>query len=179
LNVDEVIVTGKLRSHLGRHAEVLMPLNAQLKDIDLIVMNMKNKKSVTLQVKGSRAYDPSKMEIERYQDGSTCWFLLAKKTIDDSTADYFVFVLYASMVDKTRGRLSLEPHILTMRPNELSKLCCEYKAGKKGDNYNFAIWIDPIGNRVFDFRTDKGRGEMNLSQFLDEQGFDQIRGGII
>jgi hypothetical protein len=55
LNTDEAVVVGFLRSYTSRNIEVLMPANAQMKDIDLVVMNMSSKKSLTIQVKGSRA----------------------------------------------------------------------------------------------------------------------------
>ena len=44
LNTDEAIVAGILRDETLKNVEVLMPLNAQMKGIDLFLMNLKNKK---------------------------------------------------------------------------------------------------------------------------------------
>ena len=35
LNTDEAVVTGILREHTPKEIDVLMPINAQMKDIDL------------------------------------------------------------------------------------------------------------------------------------------------
>ena len=66
LNTDEAIVTGILNEFTEKNIEILIPLNAQMKDTDLIVMNMNNKKAIKIQVKGSRAYEPSKKETIKY-----------------------------------------------------------------------------------------------------------------
>jgi hypothetical protein len=177
LNVDEVIVTGRLRDYLGNNAEVLMPLNAQLKNVDLVVMNMQNKKSVTLQVKSSRSYDPAPREVAKYGNGSTCWLWLPRRKIDTATADYFVFVLYARETIGKAGRLEYKPHMVTIRPKELSAVCAKQKPTKKGETYDFAIWIDPPSERVFDFHT-RGVEAIDFAPFLDERGFDSIKSEI-
>lgn len=58
LNTDEAVVTGILRDGLEKDIEVFMPINAQMKDLDLMLFNVKNKKSISIQVKVSRAYEP-------------------------------------------------------------------------------------------------------------------------
>lgn len=63
LNTDEAVVTGILRDSTSSNVEVLMPMNAQMKDTDLILMNVDNKKSLKIQVKGSRPYEPRKSEV--------------------------------------------------------------------------------------------------------------------
>ena len=45
LNPDEAVTTGILRNYLKDEMGVFMPLDAQFKDIDLLVTNLKNKKS--------------------------------------------------------------------------------------------------------------------------------------
>ena len=176
--MDEVIVTGQLREFLGNDAEVLMPLNALLKGVDLVAMNMKTKKSVTIQVKSSRAYEPAPREVGKYGSGSTSWIWLARSTIESATADYFVIVLYAREDVDGKGRLEFRPHAVTIQPQELSHLCGKFKPTKTGGTtYDLAIWIDPPTKRVFDFRT-KGTEVMDLAPFLDENGFEKIRSAI-
>ena len=55
LNTDEAVVTGILKSETEKEVEVLMPLNAQMKGVDLFLMNIKNKRIFSVKVKGSRA----------------------------------------------------------------------------------------------------------------------------
>ena len=40
LNTDEAVVTGILRENTSKETDVLIPINAQMKDIDLILMNV-------------------------------------------------------------------------------------------------------------------------------------------
>jgi len=56
LNTDEAVVTGILRDSTAKNVEVFMPINAQMKYTDLVLMNMDNNKVLKIQVKGSRAY---------------------------------------------------------------------------------------------------------------------------
>jgi hypothetical protein len=178
LNVDEVIVAGKLRAYLGNNAEVLMPLNAQLKDVDLVAMNMKNKKSATIQVKSSRSYEPAPREMQKYGGGSTCWLLMARTKIDSASADFFVLVLYAREIIREGGRLEFKPHTVTITPKQLSELCAKFKPTKTGGTtYNLAIWIDPPTHRVFGFRT-KENDVMDLAPFLDDKGFGLVKSAI-
>ena len=65
LNTDEAVVTGILRENTSKDVDVLMPINAQMKDIDLVLMNFLNKKIATIQVKGSKAYEPKKNEVKK------------------------------------------------------------------------------------------------------------------
>jgi len=49
-------------------------MNAQMKGIDLVLMNIKKKKSVTIQVKGSKAFEPKINELKLYGHGNIGWF---------------------------------------------------------------------------------------------------------
>jgi len=101
LNIDELLVAGKIKYQLSKKDyEMFFPLNSQLKDIDLVLFNLKKRKSTTIQVKGSRTYQPSKSETERFGEGSAAWFALTKDAIfkPSNKIDYFIFVLH-SIVD--------------------------------------------------------------------------------
>ena len=65
LNTDEAVVAGILRNATSKDVEVLMPLNAQMKGVDLYLLNIKTKNIITIQVKGSRAYEPQKAEAKK------------------------------------------------------------------------------------------------------------------
>ena len=56
LQVGEVIVAEEIRKRLPKNYQVFIPLNNQLRDIDLILSNLHKKKYVTIQVKESREY---------------------------------------------------------------------------------------------------------------------------
>ena len=151
------------------------PLNAQLKDIDLLVSNPKNRKSVTIQVKGSKAFEPTDSEVEKYGDGSAGWFFIPKGKIGECCADYFVFLLHTIADDfkNGRNRKRLSTHLLTIKPAELYKICRKKKILHV--NYSFYIWVDPKRKRAFDFRDSGKKGIVNLTKYLDENGLRQIR----
>lgn len=172
LNTDEAVVTGILRYYLPYYTEVFMPMNAQMKDIDLLIMNIKNKKGVTIQVKGSRAYEPRKSEVLKYNEGSGGWFHFYKKIIIKSKADYFIFLIYIIEEDKKIGRRILKPHTITISTKKLKELCRKYKKVGKDSIYDFFLWINPKTKNAFDFR-DKNK-TYSLSNYLDKKGFDKL-----
>ena len=65
LTVDEAIVAEKINKFktLKKNHQVFFPINSQLKDIDLILYNLQTQKTKSIQIKGSRTYDPQKKEI--------------------------------------------------------------------------------------------------------------------
>ena len=173
LNPDEAVTTGILRNYLKDEMGVFMPLDAQFKDIDLLVTNLKNKKSVTLQVKGSRAYEPKKSETKRFGYGSAGWFYLKAETIMQCQADYFVFLVYVLRDDPENGRRHTEPHIVVISTKELQKLC-KNRTLSNG-RYNFFIWINPKENKAFDFREINSKGIMDLSSYLNDKGLEKLK----
>ena len=174
LNTDEAVVTGILRNHFKKKSEVFMPLNAQLKDIDLILANLKKKKFVTIQIKGSRAYEPNTSEIRKFgKDGSGGWFFISKKVVDSSAADFFVFLIYVLIENNKKGRRYIEPHTLTIPTKELKRLCLRYKKPHPL-NYSFYFRIHLSANKAFDWR-DK---EYNVSNYLDNKGFEKLANRI-
>ena len=123
LNTDEAIVTGILRDVTNKNVEVFMPINAHMKDIDLILVNTKNKKTKTIQVKGSRAYEGNKKQIERYGYGSYSWIDIKKKVIDNSIADYFIFLIYTleQFNEKKKGKIYIKYHTITISKTKLKE----------------------------------------------------------
>lgn len=174
LNIDEAITTGLLREYFNdTNVQVFMPLNAYLKDIDLILVNMSKKKVVTLQVKGSRAYETNKGERKKYGDtGSVGWFFQEEKGIRDCVADYFIFLIY--VIEEGKGRKYLSQHTITIKPQKLYELCKEKKILHGGARYSFYIWIIPEQKRAFDYRDATAKGELNLDEYLDEKGLERI-----
>jgi len=172
LNTDEAIVIGILRDHTFKNIEVLMPLNAQMKDIDLVLMAIDNKKTLKIQVKGSRAYEPTKNEVLEYKEGSCGWFLFPKDIILKSTADYFIFLIYVLEEIKKTGRRIIFPHTLTIPTEDLIKLCEKYKKTGMSDKFNFFFWINPVKKIAFDYN-DKDK-IYYLTKYLDKKGLDKL-----
>lgn len=170
LNVDEAVTIGMLRGYLSKNLEVFMPANAQMKDIDFIIVNMKNKKMITVQVKGSRAYEPKESEVRKFGDGSAGWFHLNKNKIDKSNADFFIFLIYVLEENKKIGRISIRNHMIVIPTNKLKMLCKKYKKVVKGKIYNFFIWINPIKKRAIEFRDRK----YYMTRYLDEKGLKNL-----
>ena len=170
LNVDEAVVMGFLRYNTPKNVEVLMPANAQMKDIDLVLLDIKKKKVITIQVKGSRAYEPSPNNIKKFGDGSAGWFFFPKNIVEKSKADYFIFLVYV-IEDKTkRGRRTIKPHTITIPTKKLKELCKKNKKTHGNSMYSFSFWVDPKKKRAFDFR-DK---IYNVSKYLDNEGFRRL-----
>jgi len=158
LNTDEAVVTGILRDETNKDVEVFMPINAQMKDIDLLLMNMQNKKKTTktIQVKGSKAFEGSSIQILKYGYGSYCWIDIPSKAINDSIADYYIFLIYVlEQFDvNNKGRVYLKPHTITISKSDLNKKVLKYKKTRKRGSqevYSFQIWINPKTKEAFDF----------------------------
>jgi len=175
LNTDEAVVAGILRSETNKSIEVLMPLNAQMKDVDLVLLNTKSKKSLTIQVKGSRAFEPRKNETREYLYGSAGWFFFPREVISKSTADWFTFLIYVIEQHPKEGRRLIEPHVITIPTDKLKKLVDKYKKVGKTGRYNFLLWVDPKRKIAFDFHDKK----YILSDFLDKNGFKKLNGALL
>jgi hypothetical protein len=170
LNTDEAVATGILRDCTAKNIEVLMPMNAQMKDTDLVLMNMDSKKSLKIQVKGSRAYEPQRSEVLKYGSGSAGWFSLQKDLIQKSSADYFIFLIYVLEESTKQGRRIITPHTLAIPTRKLQALCKKYKKTGKSGKYNFFFWINPIQNTSFEFRDEK----YDMTNYLDKNGFEGL-----
>jgi len=171
LTVDEALVISEIRQKFGKDKyEVFLPANSQLKDIDLILMNMEEIKPITLQVKGSRTWEATEKKTQKYGDGSSAWIQIGRKSICEPSyrIDFFIFVLH-NLVDTTyKGstKKQIKINYLIIPANELKNRICEKKRRTiKGDIFNFFIWIDDKGKRTFDF-TEKDR-EICFSDCLD------------
>jgi hypothetical protein len=167
LNTDEAVVSGILRGNTNKDIEILMPMNAQMKGVDLILMNIKTKKSVTIQVKGSRAYEPQPREVKKYGHGSGGWFFLLEEVISKATADYFAFLIYVLEENDKKGRRIIEPHIILIPTKDLQTKSKKYKNTHGSNRLSYKIWVNPETKKAFDFRDEL----MDLSKYLDDKGF--------
>lgn len=175
LNVDEAVVAGKLQHSLGKKAQVYFPLNAQLRDVDLLVFHSKTQRAITLQVKGAKAFESTKSQKAKHGVGSVCWFFIPAKKIDRCEANYFVFLLHTISDDlgNGRNRRHLSTHLLIIKPAKLSRICKERKILHK--DYSFYFSVDPHRKRAIEFRDSEKRGVVDLSKYLDSLGVKQIQ----
>jgi len=175
LNTDEAVVAGILRAETSKDVEVFLPLNAQMKDVDLICVNMKTKKMLTIQVKGSRAYEPKEKKIGDFCEGSGGWFLISKRKVEESTADFFIFLVYVLEQDKENGRILIRPHTISIPTRELKRLVRDYKVTHGKDAYSFKFWVNPKKKLAFDFRDKK----YYVSEYLDKRGFERLNNYLV
>ncbi len=178
LNVDEAVAAGKLQHALGRKAQVYFPLNAQLRDVDLLVVNSRTQRAVTLQVKGAKAFEATKSQKAKHGVGSLCWFFIPAKKIYRCQANYFVFILHtiSSDLGRERNRRHISTHLLIIKPTVLSRICKEKKILHK--DYSFYISVDPLRQRAIEFRDSDKRGVVDLSKYLDACGVKQIQADL-
>ena len=105
LQVGEAVVAEKLSEELRNKGnyQVFIPLNNQLKDIDLILADLDKKTYATIQVKESRLYS---QENKHYSDGKINWgwFQIRQNKLDDpkTKVDFYVFLLYSLRQTKTK-----------------------------------------------------------------------------
>jgi len=167
LNIDELLVADQLKEYFKKtEYDVFFPLNSQMKDIDLVIMNVKTTKAKTIQVKGSRTYIPRKSEVERYGEGSAAWFKIGVDSIfkTSNKLDYYVFALH-SFIDSDIKK-EIQVNYLIISSKDFQALCSKKKTRSDGKSYDFIIWIDPKGKRVFEMRNFK-EGVVPLSNYLN------------
>lgn len=174
LNTDEAVVSGILRNETHKDIEVLMPMNAQMKGVDLVLMNVKTKKAVTIQVKGSKAFEPGKSELRKYGHGNSGWFYLDKKTIFEASAEYFIFLIYVIEEDVKIGRRTLSPHSIVIPTGKIQELTEKYKK-IHGQRFSYYFWVNPKTNEAFDIRDQK----FYVSEYLDKTGYERLNNEII
>jgi hypothetical protein len=166
LNVDELLVSDHLKNRLKKTSyEVCFPLNAQMKNIDLVLLNLKTKNTKTIQVKGSRTYKPQRSEVKRYGHGSAAWIKIKKNVIfsADNKVDYYIFVLHNLTDGATKKEINIDYLIF---PTVDFHKYCNKKVVRKDDFYHFVIWVDAKANRCFDIREDRIH-VIDLGQYLN------------
>lgn len=167
LNVDEALVADKLQSKLKDKAyDVFFPLRSQLKDIDLVLFNLKTKKAYTIQVKGSRTYKPQKREVERFGEGQSGWITIRRKSIFETQnhVDCFIFLLHLEILGKTKKDIEL--NYLVIPTEEFKKILIQSKKKiRKHDLYDFFIWINPKEKTAIDFN--EWNNVIDLTKFLN------------
>lgn len=167
LNVDEALVSDKLQDEFKKQGyEVFFPLRTQLKDIDLILMNLKTKKTYTIQVKGSRTYKPQKREVEKFGEGQSGWIGIKKKSIFEPQNHIDFFILLIHLEKHGDIKREIELHYLVIPYKEFKELLIKSnKKLRKGDIYDFFIWVNPKEKKATDF--EEWDNQIDLSKYLN------------
>lgn len=167
LNVDEALVADKLQGELKKFSyEVFFPLRTQLKDIDLLLYNLKSKDVYAIQIKGSRSYKPQKREIERFGEGQAGWIQIKRDAIFSPThkIDFFILLIHLEIQGEIKREIELNYIILPVK--DFKKLLVESgKAVRKNSIYDFFIWINPKTKNAHDFN--EWHNVIDLSKYLN------------
>ena len=142
LHVDEALVASELKKRLSNDYEVFFPFNSQLKDIDLIIYNVKNHKTKTVQVKSSQGYGSG--------GSNSSGHLVPKNKINPKTVDYFIFTSYFEVRQKKKNKMNIETHYVVIPTQKLldlvnktkiiSKGICKFSFYLESDNTLWEYW---------------------------------------
>ena len=156
LTVDEAILADRLKENSKKYGnfEVFIPTTPRLKDMDLILMNMKNREIKTIQVKGSATYTPRKSETAKFGAGNSAWIQINKKSIFDTQnkVDFFVFVIH-NFIDKestSSVRKDIRTNFIIIPSDEFQKKLENKKLLKNGQ-YSFFFWVNNETKTVTEF----------------------------
>ena len=159
LSIDEAITAERIKHELGPNYEIFFPVNSHLKDIDLIIFNLKSGKCKTVQVKGSRTYGSNN---EQY-----AWITVKEMSILKPTnkTDFFIFVWHVAK--HISGKRSIEQAYIVIPTEELQKKCRNEKTKRK-NGYNFVFWTD-LKKSAFDYPAEKKSKakEIDFSKYLN------------
>ena len=128
LQVGEVVVADLLKRNLGKDYEIFIPLNNQLKDYDLVLMNQKTRKIVKIQVKESREYNLGECNG---------WFGISAKKVRDKVADFYVFIIYTA--EENNHKMKMVCRSLVVPAEVLLEKSRSKIESKGGFDYYFKI----------------------------------------
>ncbi len=163
LNIDEALVANELKSHFAKtDYEVFFPLNSQMKDIDLLLIRLKDYKTTSIQVKGSRTFPPNPKQVAKYGSGGTAWFRIAKNSIfkPKNKVSFYIFVAHSVKNEKNKKDFAINYFIL---PASKLKEMAKKKINTRGEFLHFYIWVDSNAKKAFDYRDLKY--EIDLSKY--------------
>lgn len=162
LNVDEAIVADKLRTEFGKDYEVFFPVNSQLKDIDLIVYNLKTQKSISIQVKGSKTHKRNK-GMKKFGKPNS-WSVLKTSSIFKTTnkIDFIIFVIYDENITSKNREISQSFLIIPMK--DFQKITKKEKKERKTGFYHYSFIINR--GKVLEINNTKDK-TIDFSKYLN------------
>ena len=171
LNVDEAIIADKIGKEMGEEYQVFFPVNSQLKDIDLIIHNLKTGKSKSIQVKGSRTYDTKRTVVKEMGSAKTSWNVISGSSIFEPTnkIDFFIFVMHQEEYLKDKRKMIQNYVIIPI--TDFRKITKNQKDSRKNGafyHYSFAI----KDQQLFECNNKKGK-VIDFSKYLNN--FDLLK----
>lgn len=154
LQVGEVITADLIKQHLGKDYEIFIPLNNQLKDYDLVLMNQKTKKIAKIQVKESREYHLGQADS---------WVGIKEEKVKKKVADFYVFLVYTAKEEK--HKMKMIARVLIVPSEKLLENSKNKKSSRGGYDYYFKIQED----KAWDDRD----SYVDYSEFIDN--FDLLK----
>jgi len=153
-------VAERIKKELGSDYEVFFPVNSQLKDIDLVVFNLKKGKSVTVQVKGSRTYGPN--------DDQYSWITVYSDKIFNTTnkTDFFIFIWHVLQQNISSRKITATYIVIPLE--ELKKKCKDEKTKRPDGRYHFYFQKESE-KEAYDYPTEKNKvkDKINFSEYLN------------
>ena len=170
LNVDEAILSEKIGKELGKEYQVFFPVNSQLKDIDLIIYNLKTQKTKSIQVKGSRTYVPKRSEAKKLENARTSWNVIKSESIFSPTneIDFFIFVLHQEDM-KSSSRQIIQNYIV-IPIKDFRNITKNEKEMRKTGHYHYSFAT--LKKKAIEVNNTKNKG-IDFSKYLNN--FDLLK----
>ena len=171
LNVDEAILSEKIGKELGKEYQVFFPVNSQLKDIDLIIYNLKTQKTKSIQVKGSRTYLSTFPEAKKLvKNAKTSWNVIKSESIFSPTndMDFFIFVLHQEDL-KSNNRQIIQNYII-IPIKDFRNITKKEKEMRKTGHYHFNYCVS--GKKVIEVNNTNSK-TIDFSKYLNN--FDLLK----
>jgi len=172
LNVDEAFVANWLKEKLPKSCQVFFPVNFQFPYVDLIVYNSKNKKTTTIQVKSSQAYEEN-YNNERY------WVSAHKfdtYKIKPDKVDFFIFTCFYPFISKSTskkiGPRNIENYFVVFSTTELKKYIKrmklhKYLGSKKEISFSFYQYPENGKKNLYE--------DWHLKEYYEKNGYENLK----
>ncbi len=168
LQIDEAIVAEEIKDWVNYNEkppryEIFFPTNSQLKDIDLILYDLKKGTSKSIQIKGSRSFN--------WKEGKgRSWHQVTHNSIFNprNKVDFFIFVWHV-LYHKGRKR-HIRHAFLVIPTSDFKKILKKKKVRNTGE-YHFGFWTD-FKETVIESRNNPVK-EIDFSEFYN--GFDLLK----
>ncbi len=177
LNVDEALVAFELKNKpfKKKNYEVFFPVNAQSEGIDLILLNKNTKKTVTIQVKGSKPYGPPDYEDKNHvKGGYGAWFNVPKEPT--KITDFFVLVV-STPKSSLKRKAILKSDYLVIPTSKIIEIRRRNKKSKMWSEKQLHLFFYGEGKSKkaeVQCKKEKKSG-IDLSQYLNKSGWNLIK----
>jgi hypothetical protein len=159
LPVGEVVAGDEIREYFRQRKlkdkyELFFPLNGQMNDFDLLLLNLKTGKTAKLQVKESRTFGKN-----------DAWIIVDKDKVNNIVCDFYIFVIHTIVESDTKKKIETRYLIISSKQlKEKSKTKKGYHLQKKKLQYHYYFKIRD--KEAWEDRDNK-KQKIDYSEFLD------------